>query len=53
MMTPTAPEGPRILKKPLLILASRRTFSAAEGFAYMMQARGLATVVGETTRGGD
>lgn len=52
MMTRAAPAGPRFLQKPLLILTSRRTFSAAEGFAYMMQARGLATVVGETTRGG-
>jgi len=52
MITRAAPVGPRFLHRPLLILTSRRTFSAAEGFAYMLQARGLATVVGETTRGG-
>ncbi len=39
-------------EKPLYILTSRRTFSAAEAFAYNLQALGRATVVGEVTGGG-
>jgi hypothetical protein len=35
--------------KPLFILTSRRTFSAAEAFAYNLQALGRAIVVGEVT----
>lgn len=35
-----------------MILTSRDTFSAAEDFAYAMQTRKRATVVGEPTRGG-
>lgn len=38
--------------KPLYILISERTFSAAEGFAYDLQALGRATVVGERSGGG-
>lgn len=38
--------------KPLFILTSRRTFSAAEALAYNLQALGRATIVGEITGGG-
>ena len=38
--------------KPLFILTSHRTFSAAEALAYNLQALGRATIVGETTGGG-
>jgi C-terminal processing protease CtpA/Prc len=44
--------GRRMPGVPLYILTSRRTFSAAEGFAYSLQALKRATVVGETTGGG-
>jgi Peptidase family S41 len=39
-------------QKPLFILTSRRTFSAAEALAYDLQALGRATIVGEVTGGG-
>lgn len=39
-------------KKPVYILTSGETFSAAEAFAYDLQSRGRAVLVGETTRGG-
>ncbi len=38
--------------KPLYVLTSRRTFSAAESLAYDLQALGRAIVVGEVTGGG-
>jgi len=40
------------LTMPLYILTSRETFSAAEDFAYAMQANKRAVVVGDTTGGG-
>lgn len=38
--------------RPVVILTSKRTISAAEAFAYDLQAAGRAKVVGEVTRGG-
>ena len=38
--------------KPLFVLVGAQTFSAAEEFAYGMQAQHRATIVGATTRGG-
>jgi hypothetical protein len=38
--------------KPVYILTSAHTFSAAEAFAYDLRAAGRATIVGEPTRGG-
>ena len=38
--------------KPLYVLTSKRTFSAAEALAYSLQAMGRATIVGEVTGGG-
>jgi retinol-binding protein 3 len=38
--------------KPVYVLTSARTFSAAEAFAYNMRALGRVRIVGERTRGG-
>ena len=38
--------------KPVYVLASARTFSAAEEFSYNLQALGRAVIVGENTGGG-
>ncbi len=37
---------------PVFVLTSKRTFSGAEEFAYNLQTRKRATIVGEVTRGG-
>ncbi|HEU0015226.1 MAG TPA: S41 family peptidase [Longimicrobium sp.] len=50
--TPAEVPGPRYLGRPVYLLTSARTFSAAEAFAYDLRALGIATVVGERTRGG-
>lgn len=39
-------------RKPVYVLMSRRTFSAAEGFADILQSRQRAHIVGEKTDGG-
>jgi hypothetical protein len=43
--------GKRFLDKPLYILTSRRTASAAEEFTYNLKMMERATIVGEITRG--
>jgi hypothetical protein len=44
--------GRRYLGKPVFVLTSPETFSAAEEFAYNVQVQKRGAVVGETTRGG-
>ena len=50
----TAPRGlsQYFAQKPMKILISSKTFSAAESFAFGMQVTGRAELVGETTGGG-
>jgi hypothetical protein len=45
-------QGPKMVDKPVYILTSNRTFSAAEEFTYNLKNMKRATVVGETTGGG-
>jgi tetratricopeptide (TPR) repeat protein len=42
----------RLTDVPLFLLTSKRTFSAAESFAYDMKVRERATIIGESTKGG-
>lgn len=44
--------GVRYVGKPVYVLTSARTFSAAEEFSYDLQTQKRATLVGETTGGG-
>jgi C-terminal processing protease CtpA/Prc len=44
--------GPLYADRPVFLLTARRTVSAAEGFAYDLQAAQRALLVGEPTRGG-
>ena len=48
----TRPNGKPHLDIPLFIVTSGRTFSAGEGFAFVLQQLGRARVVGERTAGG-
>mgnify|MGYP000305088113 CR=1 FL=1 len=45
-------DGERRVGKPLYILTSKKTFSAAEAFTYTLKHLNKAIVVGETTKGG-
>jgi retinol-binding protein 3 len=47
-----AVSAPRYLNRPVYILTSKRTFSAAEGLTYDLRNYASATVIGENTRGG-
>jgi C-terminal processing protease CtpA/Prc len=50
---PTVPaSGPLYADKPVFVLTANRTFSAAEGFAYDIQANKRGVLVGAKTRGG-
>ncbi len=44
--------GERMLKQPVFVLTSKRTFSGAEEFCYDLKNQKRATIVGETTGGG-
>jgi C-terminal processing protease CtpA/Prc len=44
--------GKRFAGKPVFVLTSRRTFSAAEEFSYDLKNLARATLIGETTGGG-
>lgn len=44
--------GRKFIGKPVFILTSKRTFSAAEAFCYALKTLKRATLVGETTGGG-
>ncbi|GCE15428.1 S41 family peptidase [Tengunoibacter tsumagoiensis] len=44
--------GAKYVNKPVYLLVSRQTFSAAEGFANHLRAQKRAIIIGETTGGG-
>lgn len=50
-MTHSPVAGSRLANKPVFILTSSRTFSAAEHFTYDLKTLKRATIVGETTSG--
>jgi len=50
--TPGWVPGRRYLDKPVYLVTSHRTFSGAEEFAYDLQVRKRATIIGQTTGGG-
>ena len=45
-------DGHRFTDIPIAVLTSERTFSGSEAFCYAMKHHGMATVIGERTRGG-
>jgi len=45
--------GKRLTDIPLFILTSKKTFSAAESFAFDLKVQKRATVVGDSTKGGE
>ena len=49
--TPSPAPAERDGRRPVFVLTSRRTFSAGEGFAFLLQERGRVVVVGERTAG--
>ena len=49
--TQPAPKGNRLADKPVYVLTSHESFSAAEGFSYDLKMLKRATLVGETTSG--
>jgi C-terminal processing protease CtpA/Prc len=44
--------GRKFVDKPVIVLISKRTFSAGEGLAYLLKDLKRATLIGETTVGG-
>jgi hypothetical protein len=49
--TPAPAPAERDQRRPLYVLTASRTFSAGEGFAFLLQERGRAEVIGERTAG--
>ncbi len=49
--TPASAPAERDARRAVYVLTSARTFSAGEGFAFLLQERGRAEVVGERTAG--
>jgi C-terminal processing protease CtpA/Prc len=49
--TETAPRAGRDVNRPAYVLTSARTFSGGEGFAFLLQERHRAEIVGEGTAG--
>lgn len=47
-----APAAPRYVDRPVYVLTSAETFSAAEALAYDLKQEGRAVLVGQTTKGG-
>ncbi|MEN7550495.1 S41 family peptidase [Rapidithrix thailandica] len=43
--------GEKYLDKPIYVLTSKNTFSAAEALSYNLQQKGIATIIGEKTAG--
>jgi C-terminal processing protease CtpA/Prc len=49
--TPTPAPAERDQRRPMFVLTASRTFSAGEGFAFLLQERTRAVVIGERTSG--